>query len=69
MYTCFIQLLPHNNYLQQTAGLYNAETMYFEQLRTENNKGKSVPIPATKANMGRKGTGPLLNINTRWRQA
>jgi hypothetical protein len=52
------------------AGLYNADTMYFEQLRTKSNKGKFVPIPAKKANMGRKGNGPLLlNVNTRWRQA
>jgi hypothetical protein len=52
------------------AGLYSAGTMYFEQLRIKSNNGKFVPIPAMKANMGRKGNGPLLlNINTRWWQA
>ena len=57
MTTCYKQ-----RYL---AGLYNADTMYFEQLRTKSSKGKFVPIPATKANMGREGNGPLLlNVNT-----
>jgi len=52
------------------AGLYSAGTMYFEQLRIKSNNGKFVPIPAMKANMSRKGNGPLLlNINTRWWQA
>jgi hypothetical protein len=43
--------------------------MYFEQLRTECNKGKFVPIPAMIANRRREGMGPLLlNLNTRWEQ-
>jgi hypothetical protein len=47
------------------AGLYNVDTMYFEQLRTKSNKEKFVPIPATKAKWVGKVMGhSFFNVNT-----